>query len=156
MNSEKSSLQRIKSLREKTTKKPVLSSQQLSKRTTIQSPDFIRELQHNQQFLNQREKLSHAEKRKSMSLGDLQPKERSFLEKITSKLSKSKSMSVKDIKNNALIQKYRNKDKEVKFREFKNINADDDTLLELKWIMLWRIMKKLGSKLGYVYRKASH
>lgn len=85
----------------------------MAKRTTIQSPSYLKELEMNEHFLNQREKFGLSEKRKSISLGDLPLKELGFFGKLTSKLSKSKSMNVKNVNENPLIQKYRNKQQNV-------------------------------------------
>lgn len=104
-----SSVQRNKSFNAKTVNKPVFLSPQPSKRITIQSPNFLRELEMNERFRNQREKLLYAERRKSMSLGDLPLKEMGFFGKLTSKLTKSKSMNVKNADLSSFVQKYRNR-----------------------------------------------
>lgn len=102
-------LSKDKSFNNKRPKPKEFLSPQLPRRTTLQySNNFLKELESNQKFLNQREKIGNADKRKSMSLGDLPIKEMGFFEKLTSKLSKSKSMSVKNVEQH-ITQRYRHK-----------------------------------------------
>lgn len=117
-----SNLQRHKSVNLKISRKTAaeISPQMSQNRKTVQSPSYLAELENNRHFLNQKEKLGYAEKRKSMSLGDLPLKEMGFFEKLSSKLGKSRSMNVKNVDQNALIQKYRRKDRqeEVSYESF--------------------------------------